>query len=533
MGGQKKKMLFMKKNCSLTPGLVSEMKTKLSYIAWILLLAVSCTKDAEIKPKDYPFVVTQAVGLTEEGATFTAEILDIGNNNISSYGFIWSGTSSLGNDFEREILITDPPAISTYSAKITTGLTKGEYYYVKAFVKTNSFLVYGNQLSFQSSGCLQPQITGFNPAFGPIGTPVEITGKNFSTYIEDNYISFGVATAVIDSVFEDRIYVRVPKVIKTNKVQIILVTAGMTIKSEQLFEIWFPWTEKSNFTGIPTSYPVGFSINGMGYVCLGSTGYGSPINNLWEYNPQSDIWTEKTGFPGSPRSKAAAFVIGNKAYVGLGSDFSEDELSDFWAYDPGNDTWTRIADYPGTWKYFATTFSVGDKGYIGPGVDWDGFNYLYPKDLWEYNPATNLWARKADFPGSDRTNAYGFSAGNFGYVGMGSADVEQRMIYRYDPVSDSWEEAGYYPGKGYDDIRGFTLNGKAYFGFGKDQLGYRYGDFWEFDPNGNVLTEMHSCPVNFDPSIGFATGDRGYMCIGREQQSGYPIKVYEFDPAKN
>ena len=43
---------------------------------------------------------------------------------------------------------------------------------------------------------------------------------------------------------------------------------------------------------------------------------------------------------------------------------------DFWEYDPAANTWTQKADFGGTARYYAVGFSIGSKGYIGTG--WDG-----------------------------------------------------------------------------------------------------------------------------------------------------------------
>jgi len=81
---------------------------------------------------------------------------------------------------------------------------------------------------------------------------------------------------------------------------------------------------------------------------------------------------------------------------------------------------TRKADFGGTARYYATGFSIGAKGYIGTGAEGGGGPYT--KDFWEYDPTTNTWTRKADFGGTARYGAGGFSIGTKGYLGTG-ADV--------------------------------------------------------------------------------------------------------------
>ena len=56
------------------------------------------------------------------------------------------------------------------------------------------------------------------------------------------------------------------------------------------------------------------------------------------------------------------------------------------------DTWTQKADFGGTGRRYAVGFSIGSKGYIGTGVA-----SSLTKDFWEYDQAANTWTQKADF----------------------------------------------------------------------------------------------------------------------------------------
>lgn len=76
----------------------------------------------------------------------------------------------------------------------------------------------------------------------------------------------------------------------------------------------------------------------------------------------------------------------------------------------------------------AVGFSIGSKGYIGTGVTSSNI-----KDLWEYDPNTNVWSRKSDFGGEARDWAVGFSIGNKGYIGTGAKNDSS---YFYN---DFWE----------------------------------------------------------------------------------------------
>src|SRR5882724_5283840 len=78
-------------------------------------------------------------------------------------------------------------------------------------------------------------------------------------------------------------------------------------------------------------------------------------------------------------------------------------------------TWTQKANFGGTARIEAVGFSIGTKGYIGTGV----VSGVGQQDFWEYDPATDVWTQKANFGGSGRSYAVGFSIGSKGYLGTG------------------------------------------------------------------------------------------------------------------
>src|SRR6266487_1394978 len=95
-----------------------------------------------------------------------------------------------------------------------------------------------------------------------------------------------------------------------------------------------------------------------------------------------DTWTQKADFGGGLRASATGFSIGSKGYIGTGSDSGFVFQKDFWEYDPATNAWTQKADFGGTGRILAVGFSIGSKGYIGTGS--------LTKDFWEYSPAGGL-----------------------------------------------------------------------------------------------------------------------------------------------
>jgi len=249
---------------------------------------------------------------------------------------------------------------------------------------------------------------------------------------------------------------------------------------------------------------VGFSIGNKGYIGTGCTELNSSVTtyvkDFWEYDPVADTWTQKADFGGGFTNAAAGFSIGNKGYVGTGSHITYTDgnvvqtgIKEFWQYDPATDTWTQKADFGGSERELAKGFSIGDKGYIGWGQN-SGYSSL--KDFWEYNPATDTWTRKADTDVALNAPS-AFSIGNKGYVGTGGTDGNSETInfWEYDPASDIWTKKADVGGEARGGAVGFAIGNKGYIGTGlliQETNGQvtltLLKDFWEYDSNSITLT---------------------------------------------
>jgi hypothetical protein len=88
--------------------------------------------------------------------------------------------------------------------------------------------------------------------------------------------------------------------------------------------------------------------------------------------------------------------------------------------------WKQLETFPGVGRVRAFGFTIGNKGYILGGNAASGFNLRLLNDFWEYDPATDKWTRKADYPGQAAEYIRGFSINNKAYVGTGFG---QRCLY--------------------------------------------------------------------------------------------------------
>ena len=102
--------------------------------------------------------------------------------------------------------------------------------------------------------------------------------------------------------------------------------------------------------------------------------------------------------------------------------------NDFWEYDQATNVWTRKADFGGIGRSGAVGFSVG----IKVTSEQDGMTIPDLKDFWEYDQVTNVWTKKADFGGTARRGAVGFSIGTKGYIGTG---YNLKDFWEYDQTT--------------------------------------------------------------------------------------------------
>lgn len=175
-----------------------------------------------------------------------------------------------------------------------------------------------------------------------------------------------------------------------------------------------------------------------------SRGY---LNDLWEYNPNTNQWTWQNGNQG----KDLPGVYGIKGVAGhLNQPGSR----------IGATSWT---DSAGSLWLFGGVNAIGRR-----------FN-----DLWKYNPSTNQWAWMNGESTTDVAGVYG------------TKDITSLNSY---------------PGSRYDSISWVDNNGNfwVFGGFGDDASSPNAGllnDLWKYDPNTNKWTWMQGSNTNNQAGI--------------------------------
>jgi N-acetylneuraminic acid mutarotase/signal peptidase I len=249
-------------------------------------------------------------------------------------------------------------------------------------------------------------------------------------------------------------------------------------------------------------------------------------------------WTKMHDFPGNPRIFGAYFSINDKGYIGLGGgDEFDNWYKDFWEYDPVIDMWTRLEDFPGTARSKFATFVIGNDAYIICGTI--GNQYTESNNLsevWKFNGVSHTWAQMNDFPGGARWSPFGFSIGNIGFFGGGVYGnyTSKKDFWQYNPNTDLWSQLDNIP----DNIWEEDL-----FAISDSEFGYLLTDycgspcnkryFWKYTPSTQEWQSIESMPGPYRETTGFNINNRFYVGTGVFSSWTGTSAFYSYNPNLN
>ncbi len=387
---------------------------------FLLITLLSCVKEAEPEAKLYPLLQTlEVTNIDEEGATFNSEFVNVGLEPITEHGFVFDLKDPVV-DASETLRLSNVAQPGIQSTTINDGLAGNLTYYVKAYAKTNKYLVYGNSIEFKSKGsrsnpwelALEPTLRGWGNAFGfshgDFGYLMFQSRAFYSYNFKTNEIKrlsdvpVGGNTGTLYASF-----------ILNNNLYLLQVTSQTIYKYDLINNLW------------SSSGPRPFTPNGsagMGAFTLNNKGYLLSYDNLYSFNQANNTWTKEASMPGIYIYSVQ--VTGGVAYV-------LSDKQEIWKYSAANNQWQYETVYPGKWygniDGRIIGFSIQDKIYFGLG--YYGGNDISANDFWEYTPATKSWKRVVDFPLFHEEEAvFSFNSGSQGYIGY-------RRTYLYDNES--------------------------------------------------------------------------------------------------
>ncbi|MEO9474210.1 MAG: IPT/TIG domain-containing protein [Cyclobacteriaceae bacterium] len=516
------------------------MRVTLKYLVLTAsLIFPGCQED--VSYSSYPRLTTLPVtNISESGATFNAKIEYEGKLNFYNYGFLWSDTSNF--NLQNSLFEVDSSEIKTktFSKKISKGLFNNTSYFVKAFLETPDFIVYGNPVEFKSQGSSALDIR-IKPLQGTIGDTISIFGNDLPLVRNDIEILFDEVPSEIIELSSDTIRVIIPrgiindpKVSVQKEISVNLDNRWSLIKIGEFHLNYHGiWTYLGCFPGFERENPVAFSVDGKGYFGLGAKD-NVYFNDLWEYSIETDSWLEiQCPFVG--RSQVKTIAYGEKAYFFGGVAFSEKSnsqynfthLPDVWEYNPQNFEWKKRNDFPGNGRTFLFAFELGGYAYLGGAFFRDENGLNTEIDFWRYDILNDNWQQLDNFEQSIlSSNAVGASNGNKGYVlGLG------KELWSYNQSTQKWESLSVLPTR-------YTYENTSIFNIG-DEIFFAREQNLEFNyTNTNLIYEFESNSVWKEYSLqttsplktveSFAIDMEGYLIYKKGDVD--TLKVMKFDP---
>jgi N-acetylneuraminic acid mutarotase len=358
-------------------------------------------------------------------------------------------------------------------------------------------------------------ITQFSPQETEIDSLVTITGTDFSDTAGNDIVTFNDTVAVVKSATSTQLVVVVPSGASAGKIGVKV--NGQSAASAQNFVVGDHWTLMKAYPGSTTDLTVFYFDAGSNFfIGLGNNNSGPWQFISWQYDPLDSGWTQKTPFPTMNGSVVASFSISGEGYA-------LDGTSSFWKYDTASGNWTQMDSFPSAWALAGgmTAFGINGKGYL----------LVYGSNsVWQYDPVTNAWDQLGNFPWTLTSNAACFVIGNYAYVGTGNLNINTSSatdsFYQYDPSTNTWTQKGNFPGGPRASATGFTIGNFGYLGTGLDINGHYLSDFWQYDPTSDSWTRKSDFGGGGRfAAAAFSGANQGYMGFGQGENQITPYEV--------
>jgi hypothetical protein len=513
----------------------------------------------EFPDSPYPGVETLSVAnISETGVTFHATITRLSSKSITNHGFVWGFTQNLSVTSANKIQLGAATLAGGFEAEVKYGLYADSTYFVKAFLTTDLYTVYGEAVSFKSKGSIPPLISTVSPNEGTLGDTIMIIGKYFSSKVSDNEVKFGTQPSAVIGSSDSVITCVVPNGIP-NSVPIFVTVAANTAKAPDDFTVVPPviidFSPKvgtfedlvtilgSNFSYIKANNIVKFGEHNAEILEVSKDQLKVKVPSAIRMKENSINVTvnDQTAVAATKFTILPPSVSAVSHYAGFTGSTIEIRGDNFNPVRAGN--MVLFEDRTGTiisstrdlltvtvpeGIYKNRTFEIEIKVAEQSAFSPQGFTLQ------------NAWIQKADLPMGDlpptgprRYGAVAFSIDDKGYAGLGG-DGFDNSFYRYDPVENTWTEIAPFPGGARGFAVSFVIDGMAYVGLGLDADPYvgvdSRKDLWRYDPTNNTWTRMADLPFTYDlyHCLGFSVSGKGYVVRSDVQDT-----FWEYNPGLN
>lgn len=542
-------------------------------LVFIIPIGFITCDNYEFPKSPYPRIETLVVtDITENGVNFQANLIQLGNQPITNHGFVWGITEDISIASEDKVQLGAQSNAGKFEAIVKSGLEKDVTYFVKAFVATKDYFVYGKAIEFTSKGSMPPHIKDFSPLEATWGDTITIKGNYFSALNKNNLVRFGSINSNVVASNDSIIKCIVPPELNNKNVKISIEVAGNKSESLQSFRYKTPAIVglASDEAAFSDTIRILMDYYNLNYVQVSFNSSIAEItstnlnfievivpNSLTVTNPKIIVTSagfsdELNGFqlklPAITNITPTTITNPNNPITILGNNFNLDKsFNQIKIFHPnGIQSVTqseilllekgRIIIQPNLIIFGDLSVTLIDEFIIE--ITTHDFKTDQVKVSVKY---LSTWTKKKDFPGLSRYNAVGFAINGKGYFGTGfTEDVNNNLLndfWEYDPVLDQWLRINDLPGTPRAGAVSFTINNNAYVGLGlvgdynKNNL---FKDFYRYNSSTSLWTKVSDFQgVGRLSAASFTLNNKGYVGTGDTGNSfgSSTDDFWEYNPA--
>ena len=244
-----------------------------------------------------------------------------------------------------------------------------------------------------------------------------------------------------------------------------------------------------------------------------------------------DTWTSKADMP-TATSLHSAGVVDGKIFIIGGTDnlFGwSDYWSTVWEYDPTTDTWTRKADMPTARARLSTSVVDGKIYAIGGSPRRD--SEVAAVEV--YDPVADTWTRMADIPRARNWHTSNVVNGKIYAIGgkIYPSETMVSTVEEYDPATDTWARKTDMP-----TARGMhsasVVDGKIYvIGGVTGNFGPWISTMEAYDPVTDTWTKKADMPTARTTHSSSALAGKIYVIGGANNWGSCLSTVEVYDPS--
>ena len=279
------------------------------------------------------------------------------------------------------------------------------------------------------------------------------------------------------------------------------------------------------------------ALNGILYVVCGQSAPRTHERTVYAYNITNNTWTTKAPAPIAMQSPILR-AVNDKLYLIGGYDSTIPLKYDTtFEYDPAADTWTRKANMPTAREDMASAV-VDGKIYIFGGITNLGHKITATVEV--YDPVTNTWQIKSKMPEPRCLGDFGCAYNGRVYLvsgtdtmkGYGARLFPRNRVDQYEPANNIWTRRADIPtARCYKEVE--ELNGRLYVIAGATESINNHTPRMEvYDIADNTWTVGPDAPYAAR-AAGLAKHNGKIYFSGGFSFGRYLKSLYSFDPNAN